>query len=71
MAEKTKAFEKRVDQGGRFFLGYSAVLESHRTTVALVCPTIADLRRAWKRLSPNSALLDESSVQRVRIHEDK
>jgi hypothetical protein len=69
MAEKTKAFERGCDQGGVYYQGYAAGLDSCGRAVALVCPTIDDLRWAWKRLVPD-ADLDESAVQCVRIYED-
>ena len=70
MAEITKAFEHSVDQRGRFFFGYAAILDSCGRTVALVCPTMGDLHWVWERLD-DSVDLDVSAVQRVRIHKDK
>lgn len=69
MVEKTKAFEHGVDSEGRFYRGCVAVLDSGDQTVALVCPNMDKLRRAWKRLA-RGVPLDISAVQYVRMHED-
>ena len=69
MAKKTKAFKHSVDQGGRFYYGYAAILDSCGRSIGLVCPTMSDLQWIGRRVSDVD--LDVSTVERVRIHKDK